>query len=153
MFIGEKSGPDYGQDIPAQRIAYLFAEMAKQTFHTSDFEALQYFLNAPLETCNPEDLHREVLEKLRLFYNAELLQSGKPLNKLAAPSGLENAQLGLLMHCQSKAGDIGEFWDMESRSIQMLIEKGLSKDFIFDFDWHWRVETSAGGRGPCPAAQ
>jgi len=57
------------------------------------------------------------------------------------------------MHCQSKEGEIGEFGDFESRSIQTSTEKGLSKDSMFGFDWHWRGETSARGKGPCPATQ
>ena len=42
---------------------------------------------------------------------------------------------------------------MESRSIQTLAEKDPSDEFMFGFDWHWRVETSARGRGPCPTTQ
>lgn len=152
-FTGEKQRPDHGPDLSGQRIAYLFAIKAKQTLHTTEFENLQDFLNTPPETYDLEDLHRKVLEKLRIFYAAELLESGEPSNKLAAPSGPENAEFGLIMHCQSKEGAIGEFWDIESRSIQTLAEKGLSKDFVFGFDWHWRGETSARGRGPCPATQ
>lgn len=122
-FIGEK-----------QRVAHLFAEKAKQTLHTTDFEKLQDFLCTPPETCNLEDLHRQVLEKCRTFYAAELLESGEPWDRLAAPSGPENAQLGLVMHCQSQEGGIGEFWDIESRSIQTLAEKGLNHKFMFGFD-------------------
>lgn len=53
------------------------------------------------------------------------------------------------MHCQSKKGEIGPFWDLESPSIQSLAQKGLGIEFMFGFDWHWRAETSACGRGGC----
>lgn len=114
---------------------------------------LQDSLGTPPETYDLEDLPRQVLEKIRTFYAAEILGSGEPLNGLAAPSGPENAQSDLVMHCQSKEGEIREFWDIESRSIQTLAAKGLSIEFMFGFDWHWRGETSARGRGPCPATQ
>ena len=75
------------------------------------------------------------------------------MNRLGAPSGPEHAEMGLVMHCQSKEGEVGELWDIESRSIQTLAEKGLSNDCVFGFDWHWQGETYARGRGPCPATQ
>ena len=112
---------------------------------------LQDFLGTPAETYSLEDLHRQVLEKFRIFYAAGLLECGEPSDRLAAPSGPENARLGRVMHCQSKEGEIREFWDVERRSIQTLAGQCLSKDFVFGFDWHWRCETSARGRGPCPA--
>jgi len=53
------------------------------------------------------------------------------------------------MHCQLKEGEIGPFWDIESLNIQILAQKGLGVEFMFGFDWHWRAETSARGRGGC----
>lgn len=53
---------------------------------------LQDFLGTPPETYDLEDLPRQVLEKPRTFYAAEILASGEPLDGLAAPSGPENAQ-------------------------------------------------------------
>lgn len=151
IFIGEVQEPDHGLDLSGQRIARLFAEKAEQALHTTEFDMLRDFLSKPLETYDPEDLHRKLLAKLREFYAAEIQECGGPLNRLAAPSGPESALLGLVMHCQSKEGEIGEFWDNENRSIQLLAKKGLSKEHIYGFDWHWRAETSARGRGSCPA--
>ncbi|CAD6575372.1 MAG: hypothetical protein ASARMPRED_007205 [Alectoria sarmentosa] len=111
-FIGEK-----------QREAHLFAKKAKQSLHTTEFERLQDFLYTPPETYNLEELHRQVLEQFRTFYAAEILESGEPSDRLAAPSGPEIAQLGFVMHCQSQEGEIGELWDIESCSIQTLAEK------------------------------
>ena len=147
-FIGEEQRADHGLDLSGQRVAHLFAEKARQTLDTADFEKLQDFLGTPPETYEIEDLHR-----LRIFHAAGLLESGEPWNKLVGPSGPEKAQLGLVMHCQSKEGGIRDFWDIESRSIQTLAEKGRSEEFMFSFDWHWRAEIPARGRGPCPATQ
>ena len=87
-----------------------------------------------MEIFDPKDLHRKPLAKLRKFYAAEIQESGGPLNRLAAPSGPEGALLGLVMHCQSKEGEIKELWDDKNRSIQMLAKKGLSKECIYGFD-------------------
>ena len=86
-----------------------------------------------------------------MFYEAEVQESGEERNRLACPSGPEDADLGLIMHCQSKDGEVGPFWDMTNASIQALAAKGLSEDFTFCYDWHWRAESSPLGRGLCPA--
>jgi len=70
--------PDHGPDLSGKRIAHLFAERAKQTLHTNEFDRLQDFLNTPPETYDPKDLHKIFFEKLRAFYAAELLESGQP---------------------------------------------------------------------------
>lgn len=57
----------------------------------ADFEKLQDFLGTPPETYDLEDLHRQVLEKLRTFYAAELVEYGEPSSNLAARFGQENA--------------------------------------------------------------
>jgi hypothetical protein len=70
---------------------------------------------------------------------------------MAAPSGPEDAELGIIMHYQSKERHIGSFWDYESPTIQALTAKGLSSEFVYGFDWHWRAEESARrpGRSSC----
>lgn len=124
---------------------------------TTEYEKLQDFLSKPSETYEPEDLHRKILARRHNFYAAGLLESGEPSNRLAAPSGPENVQLGLVKHSQSKEGEIGEFWDIESWSIQILAEKGLGKELMLGFDWQWRGEivscnsTSTSGQTACDA--
>lgn len=95
--------------------------------HSTEFEKLQDFLGTPPETYDPENLQEKILKKVQTFYAAELLESGEPSNELEAPSGPENAQLGLVKHCPSKEGKIREFWNTENRSIQTLAKKGLAK--------------------------
>jgi hypothetical protein len=80
--------------------------------------------------------------------------SGGSRDRLTRPSGLENADLGLVLHVASKEDEIEDFWDVESRTIQLLIQKGVGDqdDFVFAFDWHWRAEGKRSKRkGLCPA--
>jgi hypothetical protein len=135
-------------DISLTTIASLFAEEAEKSLTITEFKDLLHFLNNYI-SYDAQQLHQLVVEKLNAFYIAEVQESSKPRNRLAAPSGPENANLGLIMHCQSKEGEIGPFWDMESLSIQSLAQKGLSVKFMYGFNWHWRAETSARGRGGC----
>ena len=62
-------------------------------------------------------------------------------------------QVHLDLRCQSKDGEIGPSWDLDSRSIQTLAGAGSSDKFVFGFDWHWRGEHSVRGRGACPATR
>jgi len=135
-------------DISPTTIASLFAEEAEKSLTVAEFKDLLQFLNNRT-SYDAQQFHQLVIEKLDAFYIAEVQESSEPRNRLARPSGPENADLGLIMHCQSKEGEIGPFWDIESPSIQSLAQKGLSVEFMFGFDWHWRAETSARGRGVC----
>jgi hypothetical protein len=135
-------------DISPTAIASLFAEEAEKSLTIAEFKDLLQFLNKRT-SYDAQQFHQLVVEKLDAFYIAEVQESNEPRNRLAAPSGPENADLGLIMHCQSKEGEIGPFWDLESPSIQSLAQKGLGVEFMFGFDWHWRAETSARGRGGC----
>ena len=105
----------------------------------------QYPSKTPYTTLvnNIKYLENQISTQLALFFAAELALTGKSANRLARPSGASDAELGLILHCQSKEGDIGEFWDMENRTIQTLAEKGFSNIFVFGFDWHWRAEGNA----------
>jgi hypothetical protein len=106
-------------DISPTTIASLFAEEAKKSLTTTEFKDLLQFLNNYI-LYDAQQFHQLVVEKLDAFYIAEVQESGEPRNRLAAPSRPENANLGLIMHCQSKEGEIGPFWDIESPSIQTL---------------------------------
>jgi hypothetical protein len=103
-------------DISPTTIASLFAEEAKKSLTTAEFKDLLQFLNNHI-LYDAQQFHQLVVEKLNAFYIAEVQESGEPHNRLAAPSGPGNANLGLIMHCQSKEGEIGPFWDIESPSI------------------------------------
>lgn len=88
-----------------------------------------------LKTSTERFLRDVIISTLPDSWNLANLQTGWQL-----PSGPENVQLGLVKHCQSKEGEIGEFWDIESWSIQILAEKGSSKELMLGFGWKWRGE-------------
>ena len=72
------------------------------------------------------------------------------MRDFAIPGGPPDADLGLILHIQSEGDAIGPFWDPRSVTIRLLEEKGLSGDFCFGFDWHWRAEDTFHGRTECP---
>ena len=135
------------------RVAALFAYQAKITLHDQELYDLEKFLVAHKTPQDATFLRSQLSNRLHLFYTAELLESGQSRDRLARPSGPENADIGILMHCHSKEGKIDECWDTDSMSIQAMTQKGLSHDFAFFYDWHWRAESSARGRGRCPATK
>lgn len=135
------------------QIANQFAEKAAGVLSTKQVENLIIFLQEPRQV-NRETLRGIVQDRFHTFCQAEIAMTGEPRDRLAAPSGPEDAALGIILHCQSKEGHVGEFWDTESPTIQaLIIAKGLNSEFVYGFDWHWRAEESARrpGRANCPA--
>ena len=135
---------DPGRDIYGEEIAARFADEAYKTLKQDELEQLRDLLIMDPGHVSPRDkLHKSVARRLQMFYEAEMQVSGEDRNRLACPSGPEDADLGLIvMHCQSKDGEVGPFWDMTNASIQALTAKGLSEEFTFCYDWHWRAERS-----------
>ncbi|KAL8987685.1 MAG: hypothetical protein Q9177_003132 [Variospora cf. flavescens] len=144
---------DSNDGLSGQDIARLFADQVGQTLDAAEFKMLLDFLNKPPTILPLEHLHNTVSALLQEFHNAEIQESGEPLDRLATPSGPESAPLGLVLHVQTKKGKAGEFWDSENSSIQTLEKKGLSSASIYAFDWHWRAEESARNRGSCSTRQ
>ena len=143
---------DISSQITPSQIARQFAKKAASILETREVELLIDFLEKPRQI-DREIANRVVRSRLDAFYQAEVAATGEPRERLAAPSGPEDAELGIILHCQSREGHIGSFWDYESPSIQALTAKGLSSEFVYGFDWHWRAEESARrpGRSSCPA--
>ena len=91
--------PARGLDLSGKCIARLFEETQK-TLSEKEYEDLQHFLiSESPSTHDSEHFHKYVLAKIQTFYAAEVLGSGGPLNRPAAPSGPEDAELDLVMHC------------------------------------------------------
>lgn len=141
-------------NLSAPEVARLFAEQAKATLSATEFRTLLNFLTTPPAFHDVGYLENQISTQLASFFSAELALTGDSANRLASPSGPKDAELGLILHCQSKEGDVGEFWDKENRTIQALAEKGFSDKFVFGFDWHWRAEHDARSRGgSCPTTK
>ncbi|KIW13277.1 hypothetical protein PV08_08465 [Exophiala spinifera] len=136
------------------QIALEFAKSAAHALNSKEVEYLIHFLRKPPRQA--QEFPREhVRSKIETFHEDEVAISGEPRDRLAYPSGSEDAELGVILHCQSTKGHVGEFWDPDSRTIQLLIKKGLSPDFIYGFDWHWRAEESMRrhGKTSCPTTR
>lgn len=117
------------------QIANQFAEKAAGVLSTKQVENLISFLQEPRQA-NRETMRGIVHDRFNTFCQAEIAMTGEPRDRLVAPSGPEDAALGIILHCQSKEGHVGEFWDTESPIIQALIAKGLNSEFVYGFDWH-----------------
>ena len=139
-------------EISGEEVAARFPNEAYEILEQRELKQLRDFFSLhPRHIPSRDELHENVTRRLQIFYEIEVLESGEDGSRLACPSGPEDAELGLIMHCQSKDGEEGPFWDMTNASIQALAAKGLSEDFTFCYDWQWRAESSPLGRGLCPA--
>jgi hypothetical protein len=139
--------------LSGQEIGTRFALEATRKLDGKQLQQLLQFLHASPETMasqSKDELHKTLLRRLNEFYAAEPRESGECASRLTKPSGPVDAELGIILHCQTKKGKVGCFWDQESPTIQALAKKGFSNQFAFCYDWHWRAEETLRGRGLCP---
>ena len=130
---GEETSDPLSNDIIRDQVAVSLAESA--CAHLSQNELTQFinFFLYPEAEASDEIVQR--FHELRQeFYSLEFQESSERLDRLTQPSGPLDASLGLIMHCQSKEGLAGPFWDMKSPSIQALATKGVSDAFAFVFE-------------------
>ena len=78
---------------------------------------------------------------LEEFYSNEIMISGHDWEGLGCPCGPPDADLGVVLHLETKDQDFGKFSDLNNATIGLLHDKGFRHEFIFGFDWHWRGET------------
>jgi hypothetical protein len=123
----------HSSQIAPSQIARQFAKKPASILESREVELLIDFLESSRQN-RPGNANRVVLSRLDAFYQAEVAATGEPRERLAAPSGPEDAELGIIMHYQSKEGHIGSLWNYESPTIQALIAKGLSSEFVYGFD-------------------
>lgn len=141
-----------GSHLSVSRVAQRFVQEADRCLSRDEFIQLLTFLKNPKAGWRKtkEQLHKSLTERLESFYSNETIESGQNRDRLATPGGPPDADLGLILHIQSEEDAIGPFWDSRSVTIRLLEEKGLSGDFCFGFDWHWRAEDTFHGRTECP---
>ena len=140
-------------ELTGAEIARRFAHAAADSLEEEQQDHLLRFLQEPHESLSStvrNKLHDGVLGRLNEFHEAELRELGACRSRLAKLSGPVDADLGIILHCQTKKGEVGYFWDHESPTIQTLTKKGFSDQFAFCYDWHWRAEESIRDRGVCP---
>jgi len=110
-------------DLSAEKIAYLFAEQAASKLEMVDLHHLLDFLNREPQSGDLEALKELTRKGVETFYENELKLCGGSRDRLTRPSGPENADLGRVSHVASKEDEIEDFWDVESRTIQLLIQR------------------------------
>lgn len=138
------------------KIAADFAIQAATRLSQDRLSRLLEFLKSPRprQAASERELLKETLNtKLEDFYSNETRLSFRNRDRLTRPGGPEDANLGIIMHLQTKQGPIDKFWDQESATIALLQDKGLNGDFAFGYDWHWRAEFSFKSRRNCPVRE
>lgn len=133
-------------------IATHFASALAKLLTSEECIKLLAFLREipPLPTSTVQ-LHQMVKDMIQRFYNEEVSTSKWDVDRFCIPSGREDAELMLILHCQTKSATlpVGDFWDLSSFTIQTLAAKGYDPDFCYGYDWHWRAEETCVGRGTC----
>ncbi|KAF9892888.1 hypothetical protein FE257_000478 [Aspergillus nanangensis] len=134
-------------------IAKRFAEEATKTLSQAELVQLIKFLENPKANYDyldkePQDLLRE---RLQVFYEMETQYSGLSTDRLSIPGGPEDADLCIVLHIATGKHTSRDFWDPKSATISLLQEKGLTEEFVFGYDWHWRAEDASYlTRSDCP---
>ncbi|KIX01560.1 uncharacterized protein Z518_09286 [Rhinocladiella mackenziei CBS 650.93] len=119
------SGISNGSHLSVSGVAQRFAQEATRCLSQDDFIQLLTFLNNPRAGWRKtaEQLQKSLTERLENFYSDEMIESGQNRDRLAAPDGPPDADLGLILHIQSEEDTIGPFWDPRSVTIRLLEEK------------------------------
>ena len=139
-------------EISPERFSAVFAQAAANVLTAYEINQLVATLRSAPETKN-DYLQQFVDLRVEQFHRDEPSLSDNPRDRLAVPSGPANAELGLMMHCQTKDWQIGSFWDDQNQTIYALQQKGLSSEFTFGFDLHWRAGLPGRQNRGCPAAK
>lgn len=150
----DTSSPSLDENEAGCKIANQFAHEAARLLSAREFTELLTFLEEHSTTSyasNGEDLSKKLAWRLERFQKEEVQISAQSLERIGFPGGPESAGLGLILHIQSEEDTIGPFWDPRSATIQLLQKKGVSENFTFGYDWHWRAEETFHGRTSCPA--
>lgn len=145
-------------DVSGSYMATRFAYAASKVLSPQEYDQLLSFLQKnpdSLSTDRQEQLHMKIDTMLQNFYMNEISTSGWVRNRLCAPSGKEDAELVIVLHCQTRNGSspAAAFWDTKTFTIRTLASKGYRTDFLYGFDWHWQAEETCIGRGHCSAAK
>ncbi len=90
-----------------------------------NFHSLLDFLTQAPQSGDSSALKELTRKDVETFYENELKLSEGSRDRPTRPTGPENADLDLVLHVASKEDEIEDFWDVESRTIQLLIRKGV----------------------------
>ncbi|KAI8954849.1 hypothetical protein F4801DRAFT_531872 [Xylaria longipes] len=79
-------------------------------------------------------MNRELFQRINAFYEQEVKISGGHQDRLSAPEGPEDSNLGITLHLKTEEGEISSSWDPKSPTIELLSKKGMNRDNTFGFD-------------------
>lgn len=101
---------DTTRDVSGSHVAELFAQEASKNLSDEQFTQLGVLLGDPSAAGGGRrgpKLHETLSSLLDNFYSEEPRRSGQPRDRLATPGGPPHADLGIVLHTQSKDGRIG----------------------------------------------
>ncbi|KAF2427845.1 hypothetical protein EJ08DRAFT_699381 [Tothia fuscella] len=107
-----------------ENIAALFSREAASKLSASEVHLLFEFLQTPPDVAATE-LNSLVDKEPEKFYIAEMQGSGQSRTRLTRPSSPVKIEVRIMLHCHSKEGDIGDFWDAKSKTVKKVIAPSL----------------------------
>ncbi|KAF2229013.1 hypothetical protein EV356DRAFT_537618 [Viridothelium virens] len=147
--------------ISGQDMAKIFADRGCQLLTSEELEHLVPFLYSTRKSSSKsyEELHEQIESRIKHFYIEETMTSGLELGRLEKPSGNFDAELIVILHMQTRKSterlerdSPSPFWDPASFTIKLLESKGLSPNFMFGYDIHWRAEPRLSKNGICSSS-
>lgn len=149
--------------VSGPQVALLFATEAVRVLSQFQLCHLFRFLQ---DLATPVSIVKEISNKkaqehflttlISDFHSKEVILSKKSPKRLAIPGGQPDAHIGLILHVRSEEMEeeaLPIFWDPLSRTINLLQQKGMSDEFVFGYDWHWRADDSFQRNSGCPAVR
>jgi hypothetical protein len=108
-----------------------------------EFTQLLKFLESPKVVFNGDlqQLQPKLTAALEEFYSNETVISDHDREGLGRTGGPSDADIGVVLHLETKGLGYGKFFDRDNATIGLLQDKGIRPEFTFSFDWHWRGET------------
>ncbi|OJZ91757.1 hypothetical protein ASPFODRAFT_27617 [Aspergillus luchuensis CBS 106.47] len=149
FYSTEKETIDDLRGIP---IAKRFSLEAVRALSSDEIDKLLIFLRNPQAsmTYSQEQMQAKLMQRLEEFYSMDQQLSHQNCDGLSIPGGPVTADLGIALHLATGRDISRNFWDKRSASISLLQEKGISEQFAFGYDWHWRSEKTYLDRSDCP---
>ena len=145
--------PTNSKEIAPEKFLDLFVNACSEALSAQELQSLAAFLQQK-DRQRPDSmvLRKQTDERIHRFCDEEVILSGESRERLSTASGPAHAELGLLLHCQTREGNGLPFWnDDQSQTLLSLKRKGVSPDFAFGFDVHWRPALPGYKNKGCPA--
>jgi hypothetical protein len=119
-------------NVSGKHMATCFAYAASKALDPQEYCQLLSFLQKGPDILSPvprEELHKEIDNKVQEFYADETSISERDRRRLCAPSGKEDAELVIILHCQTRNGalPVGVFWDTTTFTFKLWQPKATAQ--------------------------